>query len=84
LTFDELKVELKDVEWIMTPYHYGDLSPVVQKLTRRGHEVDGDAEESQSKRRHVCPHQLLGVNANGKQGIVDVNARSASIHRYEL
>lgn len=83
LTFDELKMELKDVEWNMTPYHYGDLPPIVQKLTKRGHEVDGDA-ESQSKRCHIFPQQLLRVNAKGKQGTMNVNARSESIRQYEI
>ena len=84
LTFDEFKVELEDVEWKMTPYRYDDLPPAVQKLTKRIRGVDGDATGSQSKRLHVSPQQLLGVNAQGNQGAMDINAISASIHRYEL
>jgi hypothetical protein len=84
LTFDELKDELEDVEWNMTPYQYGHSSPVVQKSTKRSREIDGNAEEGQSKKSCVFPEQVLGVNRQGNQGTVSINAISAGAHRYGL
>lgn len=68
----------------MTPYRHGDLPFVDQKSKKRIREVDGDSEESQSKRLRVFPQQLLGVSAQGNQGAMDINAISASTYRYEL
>lgn len=75
---------MKDVEWNMTPHHYGEFPSVVQKSTKRSREVHGDAEESRSERLREFRQQLLGVNGQGNKGAMDINAIGASIHRYEL
>lgn len=82
MSFDELKVELEDVEWEMTPYRGHDLVHVVRVSTKRSRNEDENKEERQSKRIHIAPQQLLGPDAQDNRGPLDTNAMSPISHRY--